>query len=213
MADNVKSLAARIADISAAIDAVAKDGRNAQQGYNFIEYAVVAAKLRALHKEHGVAVIPSVDSYRCDQMTTAKGATGFHYILDMLFTVINTDNPEDKLEVKWVGEATDYGDKGVNKAITSATKYLLMRLYNISEKGDKDADATDPEPATRVEQGKQTNSPVDKINFAEVKETLTTIDDNDSLDAYWRSLGRLSEKQKGFLQKFFAKRRGEINGK
>ena len=44
-------------------------------------------------------------------------------------------------------EAADFGDKATNKAVTAAVKYYLMRQFNISSKGDEDADAASPEIA------------------------------------------------------------------
>lgn len=211
MAEGKLNLAAKIAKISAEIGAISKSGRNSEQGYFFIEYAVVAAEIRAKQEEVGIAIVPQIESYTSDEVRTAKGRAGFHYLLSMTFDVINTDNPEDRMQVKWVGEATDYGDKGVNKAITSAVKYFIMRLYNISEKGEKEADAETPE-VSEVVSTKETRIMASKIDLNTVKARLDKIDDVAALEDYWRSLGNMTKKQAEFFQQFFARRKEQING-
>lgn len=212
MADTKLSLAAKIAKIASEIGAINKSGRNSEQGYYFIEYAAVAAEIREKQAEAGVAIVPQIESYTCSEVRTAKGRAGFHYLLTMTFEVINTEDTNDRIQAKWVGEATDYGDKGVNKAITSAVKYFIMRLYNISEKGEKEADEDTPEVSEVVSTTASRATETNRIDLNTVKETLDMIDDVEALEEYWRSLGRMTEKQKALFQKFFAKRKEQING-
>lgn len=139
------SLAAKLARIGKEIGKVEKSGKNQQQNYNYIEYAVVAGRIRELLDEYGVIVIPSVENIKADEITNKYGNSGYHYTLTMKFTIINGDDMTDRLEATWAGESADYGDKGINKAETSGTKYFLMRLFNVSEKGEEEADAKSPE--------------------------------------------------------------------
>lgn len=200
------SLAAKIAKISSEIGVVDKSGRNAQQGYKFIEYAQVAVEVRIIQAKYSVAVIPRVEDYTCDQIKTPKGGIGFHYILKMVFKVINADNSDDFMEVNWLGEATDYGDKGINKAETSALKYFLMRLYNISEKNEKEADAETLE-AVDI----QKNEKIDFKFLTKVRGRLPLLNSVEDLEAYWKEL-KLSSKYQSLLKKDFARRKEEING-
>lgn len=50
-----------------------------------------------------------------------------------------------------------------------------------------------------------------RIDFAEVRKNLETINDDDELENYWREL-KPSANQAKFLQRDFAKRRAAING-
>ncbi len=203
------SLPAKIAKIAAELGPISKSGVNAQQHYKFIENGSVTAKVRDLQDKYGVAVIPAVEEYICDEVRGKEGKIGFHYIVKMLFRVIDTDNPEATYEARWLGEATDFGDKGINKAETSATKYFYMKLYNISEKGEDDPDKDTPDP---IEDLKQQAPKTSRIDFSEVRKTLAEIETVEDLEEYWRSLGALSDNQSKFLQRDFAKRKGEING-
>lgn len=139
------TLAAKLARIGKEIGTVKKSGKNQQQNYNYIEYSVVAGRIRELLDEYGVIIIPSVEEIKSEAIVTARGSGGYHYTLTMRFTIINGDDANDKIEAKWAGESADYGDKGINKAETSGTKYFLMRLFNVSEKGEEEADAKSPE--------------------------------------------------------------------
>lgn len=153
MANNDKmTLAAKLARIGKEIGTVDKSGRNTQQNYNYIEYGVVAGRIRELFDTYGVIIIPSVDDYQVDEITNKYGNRGYHYTLKMSFKLINGDDAEDNTTATWLGESADYGDKGINKAETSGTKYFLMRLFNVSEKGEEEADSKSPEieKTTRV---------------------------------------------------------------
>lgn len=183
----IKSLASKLAAIGKEIGAVDKSGRNTQQNYAYIEYGVVAGKIRELFDKYGIIIIPSVDGIQQDEITNKYGGKGYHYVLTMTFTLINGDDKEDREIATWSGEASDYGDKGINKAETAGTKYFLMRLFNVSEKGDEDADKNTPpemvETAPKQEGGKlrarQVEAAKDKLrgagSLAELKLAFTHI--------------------------------------
>lgn len=204
------TLAGRIAKISAEMGAIAKTGRNSEQGYAFIESGEISAQLRILQDKYGVAVFPEIESYTMNEVHNAKGRVGYHYLLNMTFKVVNVDDQTDVQVSKWLGEATDWGDKGVNKASTCGEKYFLMKLYHISEKGD------DPDQTTPDQYGKKQQAPSQKtkINFAllsQVRAKLPTIETIDNLEAYWKSL-HLPQREAGLLKGDFAKRKKEIIG-
>lgn len=139
------TLAAKLAKIGKEIGAVDKSGRNNEQKYNYIEYGVVAGRIRELFDKYGVIILPAVQDYSVDEITSKYGNKGYHYVLKMNFRIYNADDMDDFVETGWTGESADFGDKGINKAETSGTKYFLMRLFNISEKGEEEADEKSPE--------------------------------------------------------------------
>lgn len=148
----------KLAAITGEIGNIAKSGKNAEQGYNFIEYAAVAGSLRALFAKYNVMVIPimKTDTRKVETVTTRRGGTGFHVVQDFEFKFVNCDDPKEVEIIPWSGEAIDYGDKAINKTATGALKYCLMRTFNVSEKGDEDPDQhtaevvhADPEPEPR----------------------------------------------------------------
>lgn len=204
------NLATKLAKISEEVGAIPKEGLNQQQHYAFIEYAAVAAKVSQIQGKYNVAIIPSIKSHSCTEITAPRsGQIGYHYVLIMSFRIINGDNPEEIIESDWVGEASDYGDKGVNKAVTAGVKYFTMRLYNISEKGD-DADLASPGYQKPKNKPMPKPKATTKIDFNEVRKKLPTISTPEGLEDYWRSLGHMSDSQAKFLQGMFKKRKEEL---
>lgn len=182
----VKSLASKLASIGKEIGAVDKSGKNQQQNYNYIEYGVVAGRIRELFDKYHVIIIPSVDSVSTDQIENKYGNKGYHFVLTMTFELINGDDKEDREVASWTGEASDFGDKGINKAETAGTKYFLMRLFNISEKGD-DNDANSVEITSTRAKSRFNDS---EISMAKLK--LGTCKDIDELKNTYKSLGEIA---------------------
>ena len=188
---NAKSLTARIAVISKELGAIAKSGHNSEQNYDFIEYAEVSGKMRELFDKHGVAIFPHVENIiRCDEVQSKYGKIGYHYIIAMRFLIVNADDQTDQIERYWTGEATDYGDKGINKAETSGVKYFYMRLFNISEKGDADNDPDRHDSSSKAPKQTKKDTATDS---EEIQAAADAIDDIESLNAYYKSL-KVAEK-------------------
>ena len=147
MTDQVKpkNIHQRIAAITGEVEAVKKTGRNNEQKYDFIEYDSVTAALRKLMFTHGITVLQNMKEggRKETEISSKYGQKGVNLVIDYIFTVTNVDDPADKLEFLWQGEASDYGDKATNKAATAAEKYFLLKLFKIGTKEDPDADSPD----------------------------------------------------------------------
>ena len=186
------SLATKLAAIGKRIGAVDKKGTNTQQKYNFIEYSEVASRVRTLFDEYHVIIIPEVVNVEYDEVVNKYGGKGYHYLLNMDFTIINGDNAEDRECMTWVGEATDYGDKGINKAETAGTKYFLMRLFNISEKGDDDPDRTTPAEAINTEVASLVGE-FSEQELATAKLHLGMCENEEKLKNVYKGLGKIAK--------------------
>lgn len=178
------TLASKLAHIGKEIGAISKSGKNTQQNYNYIEYGVVAGRIRELFDQYHVIIIPAVVDYNVDEITNRSGGRGYHYVLNMNFTISNGDDPTEIMTATWLGESADYGDKGINKAETSAVKYFLMRLFNVSEKGEEEADRVSPEIASTKRMDARADAPqeheftADEIKEAQDKlRSATTLED------------------------------------
>ncbi len=159
----------KLSAIMGDIGVVEKGGKNTEQNYAFIEYAAVAGKLRALFSEYGVLIVPRMpkaSEHVREEITTKYGSKGVAILIDFTFEIINADKPDDKFEVTWTGEAADYGDKGTNKAATSALKYYLMRQFNISEKGEDNDEHSVDRGSTETAPAKPTTKKVTYISKA-----------------------------------------------
>ena len=186
------TLASKLAAIGKEIGAVDKSGKNTQQNYNYIEYGVVAGRIRELFDKYHIVIVPSVENVNQDEVTNKFGGKGYHYLLEMSFTIVNGDDTEDKMISKWIGEATDYGDKGINKAETAGTKYFLMRLFNVSEKGEAEADSESPAPMTETRSKVASNGFSGRYTKADVDEAkvkLSMAKDVEELKIVYAKLG------------------------
>ena len=183
-----QSLATKLAAIGKEIGAVDKSGKNLQQKYDYIEYAVVAGRIRELLDKYHVIIIPNVEHIQQDEVESKYNAKGYHYVLQMSFELINGDDPTDKELATWAGEAIDYGDKGINKAETAGTKYFLMRLFNISEKGDDNDANTPAEIATSKRASKFSDQ---AMGMAKLK--LGTCSDITALRNTYKGLGEIAK--------------------
>lgn len=207
------SLAAKLAAIGNEIGIVAKTGKNDQQKYDFIEYSVVSGKIRSILDKYKVTIMPQVDDYEVSEVTNKYGNIGYHYTLRMSF-LIRDGESDEQYERKWLSEAVDYGDKSINKAETAGTKYFYMRLFNISEKGEKEADQDTPEMVKLNKTESQSSSDYKRLDFDEVKETLAALDDLYSVNKYGQELNNqfphMTENQRNAIAKIFEHKRKEL---
>lgn len=189
--ENKQSLATKLAAIGREIGAVDKSGKNTQQNYAYIEYGVVAGRIRELFDKYHVIIIPSVESVQQDEIMNKYGGKGYHYVLTMTFDIVNGDDPDDREIASWTGEASDYGDKGINKAETAGTKYFLMRLFNVSEKGEEEADKSTPSTVVASE-SRRTGRQFTKTEISAAKVALGMATDMQDLKARYSKLGEVA---------------------
>lgn len=62
----------------------------------------------------------------------------YSFLIKMTVLIVNTENPEEKLEVETFGHGLDTADKGTGKASTYARKYALLNAYKIATGEDPD---------------------------------------------------------------------------
>jgi len=134
----------KIIAILADADAISKDRRNQQQGFNFRGIDDVYNALHPLLAKHGVFSTTEVIAERSEERQTAKGGTLIYRILTVRFTFYAADGSH--VESVIIGEGMDSGDKASNKAMAVAHKYALLQLLAIPTEDEKDPDAVSPRP-------------------------------------------------------------------
>jgi len=124
------------------------------EGYQFkyVSSSQTLAALREAMDANGLILIPKVLSERVQDHTTDRGKHSYFTILNIEFTWVNADNPDEKIVCPWAGQGLDEGEKGVGKALTYAEKYFMLKFFNVpTDKDDPDADQKKPEaPGTRA---------------------------------------------------------------
>jgi hypothetical protein len=140
-------LAQKILKVSQAIGCVEKNGLNAHFKFKYQAWDDVLPAVRNACIEHGVQITPSVLDARSDNG---------HVIVHMMFFVKDVDSDQVD-EFAWFGEAKGNDDKGIQKAITSCTKYALLKYFMIPIVDDTDTDAHGPAtPAAKPKKAEPT---------------------------------------------------------
>lgn len=141
------NLGQKLIKIAEEMPDIQKTGKNEVQNYEFVEQQTIMHAVRPLLLKYGVIVVPTVLDHKVhnkqgfDPKAGQEVAKGVKIIVKMNFRFSDTDNPQDTLDIPWIGEGDDWGDKGTNKATTIAQKNMYIRLFNIA---DVDPDAESP---------------------------------------------------------------------
>jgi len=125
---------------------IAKDSKNAQQGYQFRGIDQVYGALSPLLSKHGLCILPRVQNRQVLERQTKSGGALFYTTLIVEFDFVAAEDGS-KHTVITVGEAMDSGDKSSNKAMSAAYKYAAFQTFCIPTEADNDADATTHEVA------------------------------------------------------------------
>jgi hypothetical protein len=124
-----------------ALDGIAKDRKNQQQGYSFRGIDEIYNNLAPLLSKHGLCILPQVESRDLVERTNKNGTALFYVTVRVRFAFVSEADGSSH-EVVTYGEAMDSGDKATNKAMSAAYKYACLQAFCIPTEGDNDADAT-----------------------------------------------------------------------
>ena len=133
--------------------------------YRAITHDAVTGMVRAALIEHGIVVIPSVVS----AVFHPKEADAKQRLYEATYQIdfVNMDDPADRISTTQNAHALDNGDKAPGKAQSYATKYAMLKLFNIETGEDEES---------RYQQDSFDYVPhVDKINACTDMVTLQSV--------------------------------------
>lgn len=130
------------------VQAVRKQDRNTQQGFNFRGVDAVVNAVGPALRTHGVIVLPRVLARHTETYQTSKGATMRNVAVEVEFTFVGPDG--STLTCSTVGEAADAGDKATPKAHSVAFRTALLQALCIPT-DEPDPDASTHERAAPVQ--------------------------------------------------------------
>lgn len=180
----------KLSDIRSKVGVVEKRGRNEAQRYDFVKASDVLQEVRGPLVEAGVLVLPELveaevrPTERLDK-TTGQIVPGLPITrVTLRFALIDVKSGyrEDR---EWIGEGADPADKGLNKAITAATKTFLIALFQIPSGDDAEADPnTDREhpvgaPASIPKKGSKFGVTAKQLKFISSLRTQNQVGDDD----------------------------------
>jgi hypothetical protein len=140
-ADQAK-LYAKLVAVAGEVEALHKDGYNPQLRYKYATPSAVMVALKPLLAKHKLAIIPSVVNVHKEDMgtKTQSGAGNVLTRVEMTFLLLDGETGAH-LDVPWVGEGSDWSDKGVAKAETIAMRTFLLNAFQIPTEDEE----TDPD--------------------------------------------------------------------
>jgi len=127
------------------VEAIGKDIRNQQQGFNYRSIDAVMNELHGLFAKHGVFCIASAIESATTERTNNKGTQMRFTVSKVTYSFIAEDG--STVESQMIGCGMDSGDKSESKSVAIALKYALTTAFCIPTEEQKDPDAESHELA------------------------------------------------------------------
>lgn len=131
----------------AEIGSVAKDQRNAAQGFKFRGIDQFVNALYPALVKHGVFMAPRCVSEKSElrEVTRGSGKAGVDKYVSILMEYDFFAEDGSKVTVGPIpAEGFDSGDKATNKALSAALKYALIQTFSIPTEDMAEADKDSP---------------------------------------------------------------------
>jgi hypothetical protein len=131
----ISSVMAELAKIG-----ISKDQKNRDQGYSFRGIDDVYNAVSSILPKYGLVIIPQYKTKTESFGTTKTGTQWVDVVVHGEFTIACSEDGSTII-ASLFGEGRDTADKAMNKAMSSAYKYLFLQLFCIpTEAGSDDGD-------------------------------------------------------------------------
>lgn len=130
----------RVNAVRKAIGYVQKDksvSAGSAGSYKAVTHDAVTGMVRAALIEHGIIIVPTLVD--CTFHAKEPDAKQRLYEGTYLVAFINMDAPEERIDLQVSAHALDNGDKAPGKALSYATKYAILKLFNIETGEDEES--------------------------------------------------------------------------
>lgn len=105
--------------------------------YKAVTHDAVTGMVRSALIENGIVIVPSVVSAVFHQKEPEAKQRLYEATYQIDF--VNVDDPADKITTQQNAHALDNGDKAPGKAMSYATKYAILKLFNIETGEDEES--------------------------------------------------------------------------
>ena len=121
----------KIASIMQDVQYLAKDDHVSfgSTSYKALSEEKVTSIMRAEMLKHKLVVFP---------VSQIANRTGNITHVDVVYRMVNVENPEESIEIASCGDGADTQDKGSGKAMTYAFKYMWLRTFALPTGEDPD---------------------------------------------------------------------------
>lgn len=170
----INSLALKIVKVITSTNAIKKNGRNSQQGYDYAESSDLLEMVRKSLAENKVIIFPSLENKMIDNRTNPGGKTILVTVAFMQYTIVDAESGQ-YITVRYQGEGMDSGDKGLPKALTMSLKYFLRDQFLIPFGEDAENDKQNGKPEQKKEAGKKEEEHKEETNSKKLSEYQDTV--------------------------------------
>lgn len=170
-----------LAGINNEIKAITKSRKNTGQNFMFRGIDDVMNELHALFAKNEVIIVPETKEFTTENRPSKSGALQTFTRLRIQYTFVASDG--SSVTATGIGEAMDTADKGMNKAMSIALKYVLLQMFLIPTEEMKDPDYSSPEE-TSFQQYKEQ---IDEHRIQDLLFALELIDDIEGLNAAYKA--------------------------
>lgn len=118
-----------IARVMSEVQAVGKNDRNNQQGYNFRGIDAVINAAGPAFRKHGVVPVPMLEQATYRDVQTSTGKPSRECTVQVRYRFYGPAG--DYVDAIVPGESMDFGDKGAPKAMSVAYRIALLQLLAI----------------------------------------------------------------------------------
>ena len=132
MAETKKNLYQKLVEVRKEVVNFSKDTEG--YGYNYVSGSQAIGKIREKMDELGVLLIPNIvetENSTYDYINS-KGKECTDHIVSgsMTYTWINSDNPEEKLDIPWkIYGAQDDISKAFGSGLTYSERYFILKFF------------------------------------------------------------------------------------
>jgi hypothetical protein len=196
------SIQIALAAVMRDVDHVAKSDRNTHQNFSFRGIDAVLNAVGPALRKHSVIVLPNVTNVAHQIIETANGKSAYHVLATVEYRFIGPAG--DSLTATVVGEAMDYGDKAVPKAMSVAFRTALLQSLALpTDEPDPDSETFERGAAS----GERNDFPalLAAIKAAETLEQIDTV-----ATRIQRAGSSVNDAQRNALRTEFMKRREEL---
>lgn len=179
--------------------------------YKAVSEADVLAAVKPIEIEHGIYSFPVARNViETATLTTSKEYQGnktesnqLFMRLETVYRFVNTEKPDEFIDITTYGDGIDSGDKAPGKAMTYADKYALLKAYKI-ETGD-DPDKEGSAELKKVDNAKKVEVKPDRIDektFAKIVSDMTQTEVLATQEYFKvKSLADLTKEQAAMIMK------------
>jgi hypothetical protein len=184
-----------LADVMRSVGSVAKRDQNTQHNFSFRGIDAILNAVGPALREHGVIVLPTVDSIEASTVEVGRNRTRMgHVAVTVTYTFVGPGG--DELTCRVPGEAMDSGDKATSKAMSVAFRTALIQALALpTDEPDPDSQTYERSDAPALMTARQQSA---------ISERLAGLADEfaEEVKAWWKaqrypamSSGRLTEEQ------------------